>query len=153
MKITKTIGRTILGVIVMATVITGLNCSSSTPEGEPWKPEQLMEPSVLASKIASGKDVPVLFNIGPSGVIKGAIDIGPGQESANIENLKKELSKLSKDQEVVVYCGCCPFVNCPNIRPAFTALNEAGMKNASLLNLSENLRVDWIAKGYPMAAK
>lgn len=147
---------------IFATVATiGLislnSCSSasatSSSDGEPWKPEQLMEPSVLAERINSGNDVPVIFNIGPSGLISNAIDIGPGQEEANIANLKKELSKLSKDREVVVYCGCCPFKNCPNIRPAFTALNEAGMQHAYLLNLSQNLRVDWIAKGYPMAGK
>jgi hypothetical protein len=118
---------------------------------EPWRPEQLMEPAVLAKKLASTEKHPIIFNIGPSGIIKEAIDIGPGQEKANIEKLKKELFKLGKSTEIVVYCGCCPFKNCPNIRPAFEALNAAGLKNSFLLNLPENLRVDWIAKGYPMA--
>jgi hypothetical protein len=118
---------------------------------EPWQPEQLMEPALLAKKLTSTEKHPIIFNIGPSGVIKGAIDIGPGQEKANIEKLKKELFKLDKSTEIVVYCGCCPFKNCPNIRPAFEALNAAGLKNSFLLNLPENLRVDWIAKGYPMA--
>jgi hypothetical protein len=120
---------------------------------EPWKPEQLMEPAFLAKKLASTEKHPIIFNIGPSGVIKEAIDIGPGQEKANIEKLKKELVKLDKSTEIVVYCGCCPFKNCPNIRPAFEALNAAGLKNSFLLNLPENLRVDWIAKGYPMSEK
>ena len=119
---------------------------------EPWQPEQLMEPSVLAKKLTSTVKHPIIFNIGPSGVIKEAIDIGSGQEKANIEKLKKETVKLDKSSEVVVYCGCCPFKNCPNIRPAFEALNAAGLKNSFLLNLPENLRVDWIAKGYPMAS-
>jgi hypothetical protein len=110
-----------------------------------------MEPAILAKKLASSEKHPIIFNIGPSGVIKEAIDIGPGQEKANIEKLKNELVKLDKSTEIVVYCGCCPFKNCPNIRPAFEALNIAGLKNSFLLNLSENLRVDWIAKGYPMA--
>ncbi|MEX1188221.1 MAG: rhodanese-like domain-containing protein [Bacteroidia bacterium] len=146
------IKRTLLTLVIIATVITGFNCSASSSEGEPWKPEQLMDPATLAARIESGKDVPILFNIGPSGIIKNAIDIGPGQDAENVEKLKSQLSKLAKDQEVVVYCGCCPFKNCPNIRPVFKALNEAGMTNAHLLNLSENLRVDWIAKGYPMAS-
>ena len=119
---------------------------------EPWQPEQLMEPALLAKKLASTEKHPIIFNIGPSGIIKEAIDIGPGQEKANIEKLKKELVKLDKSSEVVVYCGCCPFKNCPNIRPAFEVLNSAGLKNSFLLNLPKNLRVDWIAKGYPMAS-
>ena len=138
----------LLGSITTAFTISHTNKTKAA--GEPWKPEQLMEPSVLASKLAAAEKHPIIFDIGPSGVIKEAIEIGPGQEKANIDRLKKELVKLDKSSEVVVYCGCCPFKNCPNIRPAFEALNEAGFKNSYLLNLPENLRVDWIAKGYPM---
>ena len=142
-------------IIATATLNISMGCSSasagSSPDGEPWKPEQLMDPAALAKRLETGKDVPVIINIGPSGLIAGALDIGPGQDEANIANMKKELAKLTKDREVVIYCGCCPFKNCPNIRPAFTALNEAGMKKSYLLNLPQNLRVDWIAKDYPMA--
>jgi hypothetical protein len=42
---------------------------------EPWQPEQLMEPALLAKKLTSTEKHPIIFNIGPSGVIKGAIDI------------------------------------------------------------------------------
>jgi len=126
--------------------------NTSVSGTEPWSPEQLMDPAVLAKKLASTEKHPIIFNMGPSGVIKEATDIGPGQEKTNIEKLKKELVKLDKSSEIVVYCGCCPFKNCPNIRPAFEALNAAGLKNSFLLNLPENLRVDWIAKGYPMAS-
>jgi hypothetical protein len=140
-----------IALVVATAVITSLKGSSNSPEGEPWKPEQLMKPADLAERLKDGKDVPVIINIGPSGVIKSAIDIGPGQEASNIAKLDAELAKLSKDAEVVIYCGCCPFKNCPNIRPAFESLNKSGIKNVHLLNLSENLRVDWIAKGYPMA--
>jgi thiosulfate/3-mercaptopyruvate sulfurtransferase len=143
--------RIIIGLLAIAAVITGFNCAENTSGEEPWKPNQLMEPSVLAAKLASKDAHPVVINIGPSGLIAEAIDIGPGQEAANITRMKAELGKISKDKEVVIYCGCCPFKNCPNIRPAFTALKEAGFEKAFLLNLSENLRVDWIAKGYPMA--
>ncbi len=140
----------ILGSITTAfTISTKYNSTSGS--SEPWKPEQLMEPSVLASKLASPEKHPLIFDIGPSGIIKEAVEIGPGQEKNNIDKLKLALSKQDRSREVVIYCGCCPFKNCPNIRPAFEALNEAGFKNSYLLNLSQNLRVDWIAKGYPMA--
>lgn len=143
--------RILFTLLLITTVLTGFYCTQAGKAGEePWKPEQLMKPEDLAARMQQGKALPVIFNIGPSGLIDHAIDIGPGQDAANITRLKSELAKLDKSTEVVVYCGCCPFKNCPNIRPVFTALNEAKMSNAHLLNLSENLRVDWIAKGYPM---
>jgi len=53
----------------------------------------------------------------------------------------------------VIYCGCCPFEHCPNVRPAFQLLNEMKFTNQKLLNLSTNLKTDWIDKGYPVAKK
>jgi thiosulfate/3-mercaptopyruvate sulfurtransferase len=122
----------------------------NTPE--PWTTNQLLEPAALAATINNPSAAkPVIFSIGPAGLIKGATDIGPANEDDNLEKLKNELSKLPKNTAIVVYCGCCPFEHCPNIRPAFKLLNQMGFTNQKLLNLSDNLRVDWISKGYPMA--
>jgi hypothetical protein len=118
--------------------------------GDPWLPSQLMEPEVLALRMQAADAMPYVFNIGPSGKIAGSILIGPTQDAENLSRLKSELSKLSKDTEVVVYCGCCPFKNCPNIRPDMQMLDDMNFEHAYLLNLSENLKVDWIDKGYPM---
>jgi alkanesulfonate monooxygenase len=38
---------------------------------------------------------------------------------------------------------------CPNIRPAFSLLNEMKFTHAHLLNLEHNIKTDWVAKGYP----
>ncbi|HCS20823.1 MAG TPA: hypothetical protein DIW47_09730 [Bacteroidetes bacterium] len=57
---------------------------------------------------------------------------------------------MSRDAEIIIYCGCCPFSDCPNIRPAFEVLNELKFTNPKLLNLPKNLKADWIDKGYPM---
>jgi len=65
--------------------------------------------------------------------------------------LKQELDKLPRDANVVVYCGCCPFAVCPNIRPAFALLNEMKFKNQKLLNLPKNIKVDWIDHDYPVS--
>ncbi|MGZ5243679.1 MAG: rhodanese-like domain-containing protein [Bacteroidia bacterium] len=117
----------------------------------PWTPEELMQPKQLAESINNNSaDKPVIFNMGPSGSIKGAIDIGPAEEAENMEKLKAELSKLPKDKPVVVYCGCCPYERCPNVRPAFKLLKEMNFVNGKLLDMPENLKTDWINKGYPM---
>jgi thiosulfate/3-mercaptopyruvate sulfurtransferase len=122
----------------------------SEPTGEPWKKEQLMQPEDLAKKINESNKKPLIINIGPSGLIKGAVDIGPTQDQENLIMLKKFLSDKGPEEEVVVYCGCCPFKDCPNIRPAFYLINQMNFVNAKLLDINQNLRVNWIENGYPL---
>lgn len=119
---------------------------------EPWTASQLLAPADLAAIIKDPKrKQPIIICVGPGALIRGSIDMGPAQEKENLDKLKRELGKLPKDADVVIYCGCCPFDHCPNIRPAFRLLNEMKFTNAHLLNLEHNLKTDWIAKGYPQA--
>jgi thiosulfate/3-mercaptopyruvate sulfurtransferase len=118
---------------------------------DPWRKDQLMEPQILSSEIESQNTMkPLIICIGPGALIKGSIDIGPAKEKANLDKLKQLLSKENKNREIVIYCGCCPFEHCPNIRPAFSILNEMKFSNQKLLNLPHNLKADWINKGYPV---
>jgi hypothetical protein len=83
-------------------------------------------------------------------IVKGSIDIGPDKVAENLNKLKQKLGKLPKNAQIVVYCGCCPFSRCPNIRPGMALINEMQFTNYKLLNLPQNVKVDWIDKGYPM---
>jgi len=136
---------------VITIVVFAFKNFSNDRGKENWSAEQLMEPSRL-SKILNDpqKPKPIIYSIGPGGNIKGSIEMGPAHEKENLLKFKMELSKLPKDADIVIFCGCCPFVHCPNIRPAFQLLNEMKFTNHKLLNLSHNLKVDWIDKGYPM---
>ncbi len=119
---------------------------------EPWTARQLMAPADLASILNdAGQKKPVIICVGPGALIRGSLDMGPAQEKENLEKLKQKLNTLPRDANVVIYCGCCPFEHCPNIRPAFRLLNEMKFSNARLLNLEHNIRTDWVAKGYPQA--
>ena len=132
-------------------VLVNLAGSVSAQSGDPWTAKDLMDPELLAGMISNTKSQkPVIFNIGPLANIKGAISIGSVSNKANLEKLGKSLATVSKDKMVVIYCGCCPFRNCPNIRPAFNMLKERGYKNIRLLNLNQNLKVNWTDFGYPM---
>ena len=136
----------------LAAAILLSSISRALPQSdEPWTEKQLKDPAVLAATLADSKaSQPVVFNIGPVEQIKGAIAIGPANNKDNLEKLKQQLAKLSKDKEVIIYCGCCPFRRCPNVRPAFELLLRMKFKNAKLLNLPTNLNDDWISKGYPL---
>lgn len=126
------------------------NLLSAQQGNEPWSHDQLLEPSILASRIAQNQtDSLLILSIGPGAVIKGSIDMGPSQNEANLEKLKNYLKNIPKDQEVVIYCGCCPFDKCPNIRPAFQLLKNVGLEHPKLLHLSQNIKVDWLEHGYP----
>jgi hypothetical protein len=93
----------------------------------------------------------LILCVGPDALIKGSVNMGAAHEQDNIDKLKAYLKNVKKNTEIVIYCGCCPFQRCPNVRPAFTALNEMGFKNARLLNLSKNIKADWLDHNYPTA--
>lgn len=116
-----------------------------------WKKEQLMPTRELAEKIqANAKDKPLVFNVGPMEQIKSAVFVGKGTSATSIEKMKSTLAMENKTKAVVVYCGCCSYASCPNIKPAYDALISLGFKNAKVLELPEGIKPDWVAKGYPM---
>jgi thiosulfate/3-mercaptopyruvate sulfurtransferase len=144
------ISRSLFWLVLLVVAIGGI-AFFAPGDNEPWKKSQLIEPAALVAVLndpAARK--PVIFSVGPGADIKGSVEIGPVQDAANLEKLRQVLSKLNKDEEVVMVCGCCPFANCPNIRPALSLLNEMKFTRYKLLNLPQNLKVDWISKGYPM---
>jgi hypothetical protein len=119
---------------------------------EPWKASQLIAPSELAHTLQTTSSTQfIVYSIGPGAVIKNSIDIGPTQQEENLQKLEAQVRSLPKDAPIVIYCGCCPFNKCPNIRPAFTLLNNLHFTNHKLLNIPQNIKVNWIDQGYPIA--
>ena len=116
-----------------------------------WTDKQLIEPADLANQINGGKDLPAIIGVGPVPTIPHAVEIGMVNKKEGIADLKKYLGKIPRDKKIVIYCGCCPFDHCPNIRPAINALKEMKFTNYFLLNLPHNIRKDWIDKGYPVS--
>jgi hypothetical protein len=120
---------------------------------DPWPKADLLEPAVLAQAIQSAN--PPVFVAVPFAVlyrskhILHAVDGGTGSKPEGIETLKKAVASLSKDADIVVYCGCCPMVKCPNIRPAYRTLKEMGFTHVRVLNIPTNMHTDWYSKDYP----
>lgn len=118
-------------------------------QADNWTSDQLMQPAELAKTLGQGKEIPVIFSVGPGAYIPHSIHTGSAKEKEHLDQLKKELKKLPKDKKIVIYCGCCPFDRCPNVRPAIRVLKDYKFTNYFLLNLPKNIKTDWIDKGYP----
>jgi len=114
-----------------------------------WTNDQLLRPSELATALKDNKDISVIFSIGPGAIIPHSRDMGMIKEEDNMKKFKQELESLPKDTSIVIYCGCCPYEHCPNVRPAIELLKEMKFTNYKLLDLPHNIKIDWINKGYP----
>jgi thiosulfate/3-mercaptopyruvate sulfurtransferase len=143
--------RNIKHLLILLTVVFFAITAFRQSQTEPWTEEQLMQPERLAAIINDSTVAkPLIINVGPVNSIKGAIKTGPAKEKDNLNELEKLLSKEDRKKAIVIYCGCCPFKDCPNIRPAFSLLTKMSFTNHKLLNMPHNLKTDWINHGYPM---
>ena len=117
---------------------------------DPWSDREVVAPEALAKDLKKPLVLHVGFNVlYRAAHIKGTPYAGPASKPEGLAELKKAVSGQPLDRDIVLYCGCCPMDKCPNLRPAFTALHEMGFKNVRVLSLPDNLKTDWIDKGYP----
>jgi len=110
-----------------------------------------MEPSELAKIITDKRDSIVIISIGPFNTIPGGIHVGMTSEREGLDKFKAQLNSIDKNQKIIIYCGCCPFEHCPNVRPAIDVLKGMNFTNYYLLNLPNNLKINWTDKGYPVS--
>ena len=116
---------------------------------------QLIQPEELAQAL-KGARKPVVLYVGPKTFyaqahIPGAENIGPVGRPEGMEKLRARAASLAKDTPVVIYCGCCPWAHCPNIRPAYAELKKAGFTNVRALYLENSFGTNWKDKGLPVA--
>ncbi len=82
--------------------------------------------------------------------IPGSEYIGPASSEEGLQLLRKRVEPLSRKQFIVIYCGCCPWSHCPNIKPADDSLHALGFTNVKVLYIANNFGADWVDKGYPV---
>ncbi len=123
---------------------------------EPWTSAQAQQPAELAKMLALPKSKrPLIICVGfpflyQTAHIPGALFHGPGTSPAGLEDLKKWAQNVPRSQAIVLYCGCCPWNRCPNIRPAFKALREMGFTQLKVLSIDTDFPTDWVQKGFPV---
>ena len=116
---------------------------------------QLMQPADLVRELASPAHRPTIVYVGfrtlfAGGHIPGATFHGSGSTEQGLADIKKWAAPLLRTTNLVIYCGCCPFQRCPNIRPAFALLRDMGFTHVRVLELPNNFSADWVDKGYPI---
>lgn len=113
----------------------------------------LIQPKELAAGLSSK---PAIFHVGFNTLwrngkhIPGAVYAGPGARPEGLDALKAAVAKLPRDRQIVIYCGCCPWDHCPNVRPALALLQQLGFTHVHALYLAQNFKTNWIDAGYPI---
>ena len=118
-----------------------------------WTAAQLVQSADLVKEIrASGGSKPLVICVGfdflyQSAHIPGAVLYGPGREESGIKALENAAKVWPHHRDIVLYCGCCPMKQCPNLRPAFQSLQSMGFTHLRVLDLEHDFRQDWLQKG------
>ena len=125
--------------------------ASSIPASGLINPEELVK--ILQS--AQGEK-PLMIQVGSHVLyeqahIPGSEYIGPASYESGLQQLRKRVEALPRRKFIVVYCGCCPWSHCPNVKPADDALRALGFANVKVLYIPDNFGANWVDKGYPVA--
>jgi hypothetical protein len=136
-------------------VLHGHLVHASATDEKPWTAGDIISGEDLSKLISSGNAAkPVILQVGIEALYREAripdsIFAGPAAEPEGTALLKSKVKTIPHNKEIVIYCGCCPWQNCPNIKPAFIALHQLGFKKVKLLNIPTDFHQDWVNKGFP----
>ena len=118
---------------------------------------RLVNADELVKILQSAKsEKPLLIQVGSHVLytqahIPGSEYIGPASSETGLQSLRKRVESLPRNKFIVLYCGCCPWSHCPNVRPADDALHAMGFTNVKVLYIADNFGVDWVNRGFPVA--
>ena len=118
---------------------------------------QLINPEALVKVLQSTRvEKPLLLQVGSHVLfsqahIPGSEYVGASSSQTGLRQLRNRVESLPRSKFIVIYCGCCPFEHCPNVRPAIDALKELKFTNFFLLDIPHNIKKDWIDQGFPVS--
>ncbi len=116
---------------------------------------QLINPEDLVKILQTPKgEKPLVLNVGPhvfytQAHIPSSEYVGAGADAQGIESLRRRVKPLPRNTFIILYCGCCPWTHCPNVRPAYNELHKSGFTNVKVLYIADSFGSDWVQKGYP----
>jgi thiosulfate/3-mercaptopyruvate sulfurtransferase len=141
-------------VLATACALVVSTATSIQADADPWTKAQTVQPADLAKELGNSKSASTIICVGfkrlySAGHIKGAQYNGTAGSEEGLNQLTAWATGLPRATNLVIYCGCCPTERCPNIRPAFKALQGLGFKNLRVLLLQQDFATDWADKGLP----
>jgi hypothetical protein len=140
----------VIGCLAVSASAAGLLTAADRkiPEASLIRPNELAK--LLAGPVAAR---PTLFHVGfevlyKGGHIPGSRFIGTASRPEGLEALRAAVRKLPQGKPLVLYCGCCPWGDCPNMKPAYAAVASTGRK-VQILYIAQNMQKDWVDAGLP----
>jgi len=118
---------------------------------------RLINPEDLVKVLQSAKnEKPLMIQVGSHVLysqahIPGSEYVGAASTEIGLQALRKRVGSLPRNRFIVLYCGCCPWSHCPNVKPADDAVRAMGFTNVKILYIANNFGADWVEKGYPVA--
>jgi len=144
----------VAALLALAVLIALSSPASLQADSDPWTKAQTVQAADLAKELSNPHTAPAVLFVGfkrlyGAGHIKGAEYHGTAGSEEGLKEMTAWAAGLSRSTNLVIYCGCCPMEHCPNIRPAFKALQGLGFKNLRVLPLPQDFSTDWAGKGFP----
>src|SRR5581483_3965566 len=143
--------------VMIAVAAACLLCAQAGGQASAIPSSRQITPEDLAKLLqGSGKRKPLMIQVGSHVLytqahIPDSDYIGPASTEAGQQQLRKRVDPLPRNQFIVLYCGCCPWSHCPNVKPADDILHSMGFTNVKVLYISDNFGANWVDKGYPTA--
>ena len=143
--------------LVLGTVAIGVASLAFADQASLIPASHLINPDELVKILQSAKsERPLMIQVGSHVLytqahIPNSEYIGPASSETGLQSLRKRVERLPRNKFIVLYCGCCPWSHCPNVKPADDALRAMGFTNVKVLHIANNFGSDWVEKGYPVS--
>jgi thiosulfate/3-mercaptopyruvate sulfurtransferase len=143
--------------LAVAVFAIALHSAVATAADDPKTDLPRISPEELIKTLKySTGDKPAMFQVGfrvlyAQAHIPGSEYVGAASTDSGLKQLQQRVEALPKNRFIVLYCGCCPWIHCPNVKPAYEKLHALGFTNVKVLYIAENFGTDWVDKGYPVA--
>ena len=114
----------------------------------------VLEPADVNKMLqASAGEKPLVLQVGfdvlyRGGHIPSSDYAGPASKEDGLAVLRKRLESVPRDKFILLYCGCCPWDHCPNVKPAYDAVVKMGFRNVKVMHVDQNFGTNWINEGY-----
>jgi thiosulfate/3-mercaptopyruvate sulfurtransferase len=149
--------RPALLVLIFGTVAIALASVALAYQANLIPASRLINPDDLVKIFQSAKtEKPLMIQVGShilytQAYIPGSEYIGPASSESGLQSLRKRVESLPRNKFIILYCGCCPWSHCPNVKPADDAVKAMGFTNVKVLYIADNFGTDWVEKRYPVA--